>query len=464
MNAPHPPAVPIAPAAVSVLNPRTRMLLSGPILPTLLRLAWPNTLVMLAQASVGLIETWWLSRLGNDALAGMAVVFPGFMMMTMLSAGAMGGGIASAIARALGGRRQADADALVLHALVINGLLGLAFAGLFIGYGAAIYTALGAHGPALQAALLYSNVVFAGGVLLWLGNALASVVRGGGNMLLPAMAVVAGVIVLVPLSPLLIYGWGPVPALGVAGAGYAVVLASALTLAILAWVVAAGHSIARFRLVRLRWRMFADILAVGAVASINTLQTTLIVTMVTALVARAGGVGAVAGYGVGSRLEYLLVPLVFGLGAPLVAMVGTNIGAGQQDRSLRIALTGGLAAFVLTEAVGTAAAIWPHAWISLFSQDPTTAQTGIAYLRHVGPTYGFFGLGLALYFASQGAGRLFWPLAASIVRMLVAVLGGWLALAWTGTLEALFAIVAAAMFIYGAGLALLIRSGVWFRR
>ena len=92
-----------APAAAAI-NPRTQRLLHGPIVPTLLRLAWPNILVMLAQASTGLIETWFVSRLGTDALAGMALVFPGFMMMQMLSGGAMGGGISSAIARALGGR------------------------------------------------------------------------------------------------------------------------------------------------------------------------------------------------------------------------------------------------------------------------------------------------------------------------------------------------------------------------
>src|ERR687892_2713381 len=107
----HPPA----------LDPRTRLLLYGSIIPTLLRLAWPNILVMLAQASTGLIETWWVSHLGTDALAGMALVFPVFMMMQMLSAGAVGGGIASAVARALGGGRRDDADALVLHALLING-------------------------------------------------------------------------------------------------------------------------------------------------------------------------------------------------------------------------------------------------------------------------------------------------------------------------------------------------------
>ena len=121
------------------MSPRTRRLLHGPILPTLLRLAWPNILVMLAQASTGLIETWWVSHLGTDALAGMALVFPGFMMMQMLSAGAMGGGISSAIARALGGGRRDDADALVLHAILINCCSACAFSAAFLRFGRQIY-------------------------------------------------------------------------------------------------------------------------------------------------------------------------------------------------------------------------------------------------------------------------------------------------------------------------------------
>src|SRR5437764_13426439 len=129
-----PPAIPASPTS-RVLDPRTRILLEAPIARTLLRLAWPNVVVMLAQASTGLIETWWVSRLGLDALAGMALVFPGFMMMQMLSAGAMGGGISSAVARALGGRRRDDADALVLHAIIINLALGAVFAVPMLAFG-----------------------------------------------------------------------------------------------------------------------------------------------------------------------------------------------------------------------------------------------------------------------------------------------------------------------------------------
>src|SRR5258708_5000246 len=337
VNAPI-PAVLGLDARRASLNPRTRLLLEGRIVPTLLRMAWPNVLVMVAQAATGLIETWIVSRLGIDALAGMAPVFPGFMMMQMLSAGAVGGGISSAIARALGAGRRDDADALVMHAILINVVLGLLFSVLFIVFGRPLYSAMGGEGASLEAALSYSNVVFAGAVLVWLLNALASVLRGTGNMLVPSVAICAGVVLLIPLSPLLIFGLGPVPALGIAGGAAAGGLTTALTAGGHAWSIWSGGSVVLPILARLRKVFFMDILRVGAVGSVNTLQTTLIFALATALVGAASGPDAVAGYGTAARLEYLLIPLVFGLGAPLVALVGTNVGAGQPARAPRIAL------------------------------------------------------------------------------------------------------------------------------
>jgi putative MATE family efflux protein len=452
-----------SPAAPESMSPRTRRLLSGAIIPTLLALAWPNILVMTAQASTGLIETWWVSKLGTAALAGMALVFPGFMMMQMLSAGAIGGGISSAVARALGAGRRTDANALVLHAIVINVVLGLVTSALFLVFGRSLYASMGGRGESLDAALTYSNVVFAGNILIWVMNALASVIRGTGNMLVPAMTVCLGITLLVPISPLLIFGWGPVPALGIAGGGVAVLATTALMIAILAWYLLTGRSVVRLTRARLSWPMFADILRVGGVGAVSTLQTSLTVALTTALVGSHGGPDAVAGYGTGARLEYLLIPLVFGLGAPMVAMVGTNIGAGQKRRALRIALTGGTLAFVLTEVIGVVAAIWPEAWLGLFGHDPHMLEAGVAYLHVVGPAYGFFGLGLSLYFASQGAGRLGWPLLGGLIRMIIAVGGGWLAITLTGSLQAVFVAVAVALIVYGLTVGGAIASGVWFR-
>jgi putative MATE family efflux protein len=461
-----PPAardVQVARAPVAELDARTSRLLSAPITPMLLGLAWPNMLVMLAQTATGLIETWFISRLGTDALAGMALVFPCVMLMQMISAGAMGGGISSAIARALGAKRRDDADALVLHAVVINVAIGAFFSVVMLAFGRPIYRALGGEGAELEAALAYSNVAFAGNVLVWTMNGLASAIRGTGNMLVPAAVICVGVVVLVPLSPLLIFGIGSFPALGIAGGGTAFVLFNAAGTAVLGWYVISGRNVARLRWSPLRWPLFRSILGVGAVAAITSVQTNVIIALATALVAAASGPMAMAGYGTGARLEYLLIPLVFGLGAPLVALVGTNIGAGQRERALRIAFVGAGTAFLITSAIGIAAALWPAAWIGLFSSDPRVIETGSAYLRMVGPFYGFFGLGLSLYFASQGAGRLFWPLTAGFVRMLVAIGGGWIAYRLTGSLGWLFAALAAGLVLYGLTVLAAVASGAWFR-
>ncbi len=442
--------------------PRTLVLLQAPILPTLLRLSGPNVLVMLAQASTGLIETAFIGRLGTDALAGVALVFPGFMLMQMMGGGAMGGGIASAIARALGGGRRADADALAVHALVINGVLGLAFTLLGLLGGPPLYRALGAEGPALEAALTYSDIVFGGAVLMWLFNALASCIRGTGNMLVPALVICGGVVVLLPLSPCLIFGLGPFPALGVAGGGVALLLYYVGGGGFMAWYMVSGRCIARLRPVRLRAAALWDILRVGLVASLVSVQTHLVVTATTGFVA-VGGPAAIAGYGTGSRLEYMLIPLVFGLGSPLVALVGTNLGAGQGARALRAAWIGAALAFAMTEAIGLAAAIWPEAWLRLFGTDPAMIAAGSAYLRTVGPFYGAFGLGMALYFASQGAGRLLWPLVAAVLRMLIAVLGGWAALRMGFGLHGVFLALGAGLVAMGAVNAASVARGAWFQ-
>jgi putative MATE family efflux protein len=459
--------IPIQGAAAKERTPaplRTDLLLHGPIVWTLLRLASPNILVMLAQAATGLIETYFVARLGLDALAGMALVFPGFMLMQMLSAGAMGGGISSAIARAIGAGRRDKADALVLHGVVIHVALGVFFTAVMLALGEPIYRALGGRGGELTAALAYSNIVFAGSVFLWILNALASAIRATGNMLVPAVVISVGVVVLIPLSPCLIFGFGPLPALGIAGGGVALVLFNVAGTAVLGWYVLSGRNAARLRLMRLRWSHIASIFSVGAWSSISSVQTNVIIALATALAASVAGADAVAGYGTGARLEYLLIPLVFGLGAPLVAMVGTNIGAGQRQRALRIGLAGGAIAFALTEAIGVATALWPHAWLSLFSSDPRVIEAGAAYLRVVGPFYGFYGLGLALYFASQGAGRLFWPLLGGFLRMGIAVGGGYLAVRLTGSLTWLFAALALGLLVQGTSVLAAIMAGAWFGR
>ena len=447
------------------MDPRTKTLLEAPIAPTLLRLAIPNVMTTLVQASTGLIEVYFIGWLGTDALAGVALVFPGLMLMQMMSAGAMGGGVASAVARALGGGRRTEADAVVLHALVIATGIAMFFTAAVLAGGPWLYAALGGRGESLSTALIYSNIVFAGVILIWLFNTLASVIRGTGNTFIPAVVTLAGAALLIPLSPCLIFGFGPLPRMGVAGGAAALLMYygfGALFFAIYLW---SGWGVLRPNLLAtsLRWPMFRDILRVGALSSLVSLMTNVTIALTTGVVG-AFGPAAIAGYGIGTRLEYLLIPLAFGFGGPLVALVGTNLGAGQRDRAVRAAWIGGWICFGLAEAIGVAAALAPEAWLTLFDRDPAMIAAGSAYLRVVGPFYGFFGLGMALYFASQGAGAMAWPLLAGLIRMAIAVGGGWLLLRAGADLTWVYAALGVALLVFGLTIAGAVASGAWFRQ
>jgi putative MATE family efflux protein len=452
-----------APSTPADVAPRVRRLLEGPVAPTLVRLAAPNVLVTMLQAAVATLDAVFVGWLGSDALAGISLVFPLVMLMQTMSAGGMGGGVASAVARALGGGRRAEADALVAHAVIIAVALAAAFtAGLVLG-GPAIYGAMGGRGRALDAALAYSNVLFGGAIVYWLFNTLASVVRGSGNMALPASIMVANAALYLALAPGLILGWGPFPRLGIAGAAVAGVASFALGAAALLGYLLSGRSLVTLSLrgLRLRWPLFREILRVGAPGALNTVLTNLSVVVLTGLVGSFGS-AALAGYGMGARLEYLQIPLVFGLGSALVTMVGANVGAGQVARAERVAWVGGGLAAGLTGAVGLLAAFHPAAWLGLFTGDPEVLATGARYLTLVGPSYGFFGLGLALYFASQGAGTLVWPLLAGFGRLALAASGGWAAIHWLGAgLTGVFVAIAASFVLYGATLAVAVVRGAW---
>jgi putative MATE family efflux protein len=414
---------------------------------------------------VGTLDAVFVGWLGAEALAGVSLVYPLLMLMQTMSAGGMGGGIAAAVARALGGGRRADADRLAAHGVLIALGMAALFTGVLLGAGPALYRAMGGRGAALEAALAYSRVLFGGALAFWLFNSLASVIRGSGRMLLPAGVMAGASVAYLILSPALIMGWGPLPPLGVAGAATASVAAFGAGSLVLAASLRAPESLVRLSLAafRPRWALFGEILRVGAPGALNTVFTNLTVVLLTGLVGPFG-VHALAGYGMGARLEYIQIPLVFGVGSALVAMVGTNVGAGRLARAERVAWIGAALAGGVTGAIGLAFALFPQAWMGLFTAEPAIIAVGTTYLRIVGPAYGFFGVGLALYFASQGAGRLAWPLLAGFVRLVLAAFGGWLATRWLGGgPEAVFVAIALALVVMGVMVALPIKAGAWRR-
>lgn len=428
-------------------------MLGGPVLPTLLRLATPNVLGLFANTVVIGFDGYIVGRLGADALAGVAVVLPLAMLMLQMSAGGLGGSTTAAVARALGAGDPALATRLARHAL----LLGLAASLLFtlVGLQSGLYRAMGARDGALAQAASYATVLFAGAAAIWSVNVLAGVARGTGNMAGAALALVATTAMHLVLCPLLVFGAGPLPALGVAGAAASTVACNAIAaVALLAWL---SRARAPVRLLGGAWRpqraAFRRILAVALPSAVNPILSNGSIALATAYVGTFGSL-AVAAYGIAARLEYILVPIAFGIGSALTAMVATNMGAGQAARAKRVTWAGAGLVWGITALIGVAAAVWPQGWMALFTADAQVQAAGSTYLRIVGGCYGFFGLGLALFFAAQGAGRLGWPLAASSARLLVVAVGGWLALQLAGaTPERLYMVVAASLAVLGLTLA-----------
>ncbi|WP_038907123.1 MATE family efflux transporter [Dickeya oryzae] len=431
-------------------KPLTTAMLAGPILPVMLRLALPTVAVLVVQTLVGVMETYFVSSLGAGVLAGVAVVFPILMLMQMMANGGIGGGLSSAISRASGAGRWQDAQALVWHGVIIAVVMGAVFAALLLTGGEALYRAMGVNGPSLSAALAYSNLVFAGAPLVWLVALLSAALRGAGDTKTPARITLLGGIILMPLSPVLILGWGPIPSLGVAGAGIAILFYYLFATLLLVRHMRSANSVIRLVITPLRSRLFNDVLGVGFLSAIGTVQINLTVTVVTAIVGRFGP-DAIAGYGIASRLDYLQIPLLFGLGTAIMTMVGVNVGAGQTMRAQRIAWVGAAVAFTFTELLGLGVAVYPRLWLSLFSDDNAILAAGSLYLRNVAPCYGAIGIGMALYFAGQGAKRVLWPVLAGTVRMVIAAAVGWLAVTQYGAgLTSLFTIVALSALAYGA--------------
>lgn len=437
-------------------------LLTARILPTLLRLALPNMVAMVGTALVAVAETSYIGRLGIEPLAAMALVFPFAMLTQMMSAGAMGGGVSSAISRALGAGNRGRAANLALHAALIGACGGLFFTVIMLLFGRQFFALLGGRGRVLEQAVDYSQVLFSGAIAIWLVNTLASVLRGTGDMRLPSLTLIGVALVQIIVGGTLGLGLAGVPQFGMRGVAAGQLTAFSLGTLFLLWYLVSGRSrlALNFSAFTFQRGMFMDILKVGAVSCLSPLQSVLTILIFTRIVA-GFGTEALAGYGIGSRLEFLLIPISFAFGVASVPMVGMAMGAGLVSRARQVAWTAGAAAGLTVGLVGVIVAIKPALWVSLFTSDPGVTAAANSYFAWAGPAFAFFGLGTCLYFASQGAAKVGGPVLASTLRLTIVAVGGW----WLASSDApawtLFALVGVAMTAFGLSTAAAVGMTRW---
>src|SRR5436309_150693 len=433
-----------------ITAPARNSLVDGPILRTLLRLAWPNVLALTAGVCVVIAETSYIGRLGVESLAAMALVFP-FVILTMtMSGGAMGGGVSSAIARALGAGDTARAAMLASHAVLIGLTFGLAFTLVMLLFGPALLQLLGGRGNVLAQAIGYVRIFFGGVAIAWLMNTLAGILRGTGNMKLPSLMVLGSAVCQIILGGTLGLGLGPVPQFGMRGVAAGSLIAYSISTAIMAWYILSGRARINFILkgLRIQRGMFFDILKVGAVACFSPLQSVLTVTIFTRLLAQFG-TEVLAGYGIGARLEFMLTSIAFAVGIASVPMVGMAIGADRVARARRIALLAGCVAFLSVGIVATVIAVFPDLWVDIFTRDPGVRAASRQYLSTAAPMYAFIGLSISMYFSSQGAAKVLGPVLAQTARLIFVAAGGWWLSMHDATPANFFMLAAASMVVLG---------------
>jgi putative MATE family efflux protein len=406
--------------------PVRNALVEAPILPTLLRLAWPNLIALSAGICVVIAETSYIGRLGVEALAAMALVFP-FVILTMtMSGGAMGGGIASAIARALGAGDIDRASTLAAHALLIGICFGICFMLFMLIFGPHLLEALGGRGNVLMQAIAYVHVFFGGAVLPWLMNTFAGILRGTGNMKLPSAMILTSAVCQVALGGTLGLGLGPVPQFGMRGVAAGSLTAYFISISVMGWYLFSGRArvVPKVRGLRIQAAMFLDILKVGAVACFSPLQSVLTISIFTHMLA-GFGTAILAGYGVGARLEFMLTSVAFSVGIASVPMIGMSIGAGRIARARRTAWIAGLISFASVGAIASIIAVVPDLWVNIFTRDPGVREASRLYLSTAAPCYAFIGLAMSMYFSSQAAAKVIGPVLAQSARLGFIALGGW---------------------------------------
>ena len=445
------------------MDNRTQEFLTRPIIPLLIRMSAPNTIAFFIQSLVVLTEVWFISRLGTNSLAAVALAFPLLMITQTMSGGALGGAITSAIARSMGADDIEKAERLIWHSIIISLGGAISFLILFLLFGKQLLFLLGGRGEILQESYAYCSILFFGGILLWLSGSLSAVLRGMGNMRFPATLMVITSSIQVILSGGFILGWFGFPKFGVPGAAVAVLISSALMVTVILFKLRSKSIPASLKKERFQLRkiLFDNIFEVAIPASLSPLLVVGTILVLTGLVGRFG-TEALAGYGIGSRVEFLMIPLIFGIGTAMTSIVGANIGALNIDRAEKVGILGGSTAGFVSILIGLTLAAFPEAWIQFFTDDIKAFEVTKKYIQIVGPFYIFQGIGLSLYFASQGANAMKWPTIATIARFIIACAGGGISVYWLDLgIESIFISSSAAMAIFGLMIFISIKKGAW---
>ncbi len=434
-------------------------LVGAPLGPTMFRLAVPGVIGALLFSMPGLIEAAFLRNTGADALAAVALVYPLIILAAMFSAGAIGGAVSGHTARAIGGGDYQEASSVLVCAVLISLAGGLLMWFLVVQFGPLLYAYASDSADVVDAAQRYAALVFPAITIYWLVNMLCSVLRGSGDMVKPAIIAATLLVSYTLLAWFIIPRGGASLNEAMSAAALAMICSYIIALIVAVWFIQRRQQPVRFSIGAFRLQTLLSILKQGLLAASQSVMT-ITYAMVTTVLFSRFGTDWLAGFGLAVRLELIMVPVIFGIGASLIAIVGAYVGAGQREKAVAIAWRGVLINAALVGCLGLLLSLFPGVWCSVVGSDATVIEHCSRSLRVIAPTYAFFALGLGCYFASQGLNTLQAPVAGALLRLAV-VATGLLWVSETTSINMVLALVAAAVIVYGVFVVVTLKLGPW---
>jgi len=381
-------------------------LTEGSILASIFKLSWPVVLANILQTAYNLTDTFWVGRLGAEAVAAVSFSFP--ILFLLISAGAglsAAGTILVAQYRGKGDSGRVDfvsAQTLLLIAFIAGVISVL---GYFISE--PLIKFAGAEPEVVPLAVSYLKISFAGLIFLFAFFVFQSLLRGVGVVKIPMYIVLGTVVLNFAADPLFIMGWGPVPAFGVSGAALATILTQAFAaFAALSLLLGGRFGIKlKIRNFRPDFKIIKKMFLLGLPVSVEHSTRSLSFAIMIFLVA-SFGTAVVAAYGIVTRImSFVIIPAV-GFGMATTALVGQNMGAGKISRAGKISLSSSGFTFLIMTLAGILFYIFSKQIISIFiPQSSQVIETGSLFMRTVALSFGFVGLQIVLGGAFRGSGN-----------------------------------------------------------
>ncbi|WPP51088.1 MATE family efflux transporter [Catalinimonas niigatensis] len=387
---------------------------------TLLKLSGPIVLANILQTAYQLIDTFWLGRLGANAVAAVSLSFPVLFLVISLGIGmTMGGSIMVAQYKGMQNQKMINySSAQTFFVLFFISIL-LALIGYFLSE--PMMKIIGAKNEVLADAVSYFKVSSIGFIFLFLFFVFQSLMRGIGNVVIPTYVVLSTVLLNLILDPLFIYGWGPVPAMGVAGAAMASVLTQALSAFMGILILMNGN----FG-IQLYWKdfhfnlnWFKELIRIGIPSSLEMSTRALGLTMLITLVTGFGSM-VVASYGIGARiLSFVIIPAL-GLSAATTTLVGQYIGANRISKAQEVGVLSSKVAFFSLTAIGLLLFVFARPLTAFFVPGETQViENGALFIKIMAPSFGLLGIQQVINGVFNGAGF-------TLASMIVSILSLWI--------------------------------------